>query len=251
MNISSEKLAPPLIFGYFALFFGGLYLVDWSQFTWLSALVTFYVALFLADFVSGLVHLFIDYQPLNYAKGYGELYDYKGKRNSDDFNTKKKRVFSSSTVFDREVYFFKIHHRNAGPCVNRPYRDFFFMTCVPATLFILLSIGLSISGIALSGVAYLSFALLVFSIGVLHTDHIHAWVHGSKTMPWGVAIARRVQKLRLMYSMKTHIRHHQEGESGFCFIIGHANFLVDAICRLLLRMGVIEKRHWFGERVER
>lgn len=248
MNISFAKLAPALITAYFAALITGLYLVDWSQFSVLSWAITFYVALFAADFISGLVHLYIDYHPLNYAKGYDQLFFYKGDRGSEDFRRKKQEIGRASSILDMEVYHFKVHHRNAAPYLTKPYHHFFYETCVPATGFLIAAIVLSTALDRQPEAAYLSFALLVISVGVLHTNHVHAWVHGSKTMPWGVAVIKVVQRLRLMYSVETHNRHHKDGESGFCFIVGHSNFLVDYLCRVLLRLGVIQKGHWHGER---
>jgi Lipid desaturase domain len=248
MRTPFAKLAPPLIAGYFAALSAGLYRIDWDQISWLSGGLTFYAALFIADFISGLVHLYIDYQPLNYAKGYNRLYFYPGDRGSEEFARHKRQIAEDSSLLDMEVYHFKIHHRNISPYLLNPYRFFFYETIAPATALLAAALVYSAAPDQGSQAAHLSFGLLIVSVAVLHTNHIHAWVHGSRTMPWGVACVRLIQRLRLMYSNQTHARHHRWGESGFCFIVGHANFLVDAICRLLLRQGVIHKRHWEGLR---
>lgn len=246
MKISSQTLGRLLIVVYFAALAVGFYLIDWSQMSLLLSLITVYVGLFAADFFSGLVHMYIDYRPLNYEKRYDWLFFYEKDRNSDEFKQREKEILADSTWFDAVVYNFKMHHRTASACLRTPYLYYFYETVVPAAILLLIAVLLSTVldyGLVTS---YLSLEFLIISLAVLHTDHIHAWVHGSRTMTWGAALVRPIQKLGRMYTMKTHARHHKGGESGFCFITGHANPLVDYICRLLLKHGVIYKSHWLG-----
>jgi hypothetical protein len=217
--------------------------------------LTAFIAIILADFISGLVHLYIDYQPLNYKKGYEELFFYTGARHLEEYALKKQAAMKNSSVFDLTVYHFKMHHSYPLPFTLRPYRYFFYDTCVPTTLLIIWAIILST---VLQGVTqlkpfsplltHLSFMWLIVALLLLHTNHIHACVHGSKTMTWGVAAVRFLQKYHLIYSTKTHKSHHATGETGFCFITGYTNFIVNKICQLLLRWHIIKAKHWHGER---
>lgn len=241
------KLTSWLILSYFLALIAGFYLIQWQQFSVLSFLAVLYVSLFIADFIGGLAHLFIDYQPLNYAKHYDELYFYPGDRNTPDFADKKRQIVENSSRLDMSVYHFKVHHRNVSPYLNRRYASFFYETVVPSAMLLVTALVLATRSEQNALSVYLAFALLIISVGVLHTNHVHSWVHGSKTMPWGVAAIKVLQKMRLMYSMETHARHHSQGESGFCFLIGHANFIVDPLCRLLLQWHIIHKRHWHGQ----
>jgi hypothetical protein len=201
--------------------------------------------------LSGLGHLFIDYFPLNYRKRLNELFFYDGSRDSDDFKRKRSDIFKAASFFDQQVYFFKTHHRSAGPLVAKSYFAIFCPMAGPALLLIAIAIAVLIDAPHQAASQYAAFTLLIVSLGVAHNDHVHSWVHGSKTMPLGVKAVRFLQKWRLIYSNQTHNRHHQQGESGFCFITGHANFVVDFICRLLLKLNVIHKHHWHGEREPR
>jgi len=114
-----------LIFVYFALALACLFSIEWSHFSFISFFIVLFVGIFAADFFSGLVHLYIDYRPLNYEKKFDLLYDYQGDRGSKEFIEMKSAIVSKANWFDHTIYSFKIHHRNAASNLNFPYRDFF------------------------------------------------------------------------------------------------------------------------------
>jgi hypothetical protein len=176
------------------------------------------------------------------------LFFYAGDRGDAAFDRKKQEIFKVATFFDIEVYHFKVHHRNIRPNIQKPYSAFFCEIGVTASSILLCALLLLTCIEASAASHFAAFSLLVISVGGLHADIIHSWSHGSKTMPWGARAVALLRKMRLMYSAETHIKHHQFGETGFCFITGHSNFLVDRICRWLLAHGLIYKRHWDGER---
>ena len=235
-----------LIVVYFSVALLCLWLIDWSHFSWLSFILVFYVGLLVADFVSGLIHLYIDYRPLNVKKGYDRLYDFKGDRNSPEFLEMKADIQQNSSWFDTTVYSFKMHHRTSLPNILMPYRDFFVEAVAPSFMLLLCSLFVSFFFPVGHWSSYLAFFDVVFAVTALHSDIIHAWVHGSKTMPLGVKFARFLLKYNLIYSMRTHGVHHQEGLTGFCFVTGHTNFAVNWICKKLLERGVIYREDWFG-----
>jgi hypothetical protein len=237
-----------IVTSYFAALGAGFWLVEWRYFSALSFVVVLYAAIFFADFLSGLIHLFIDYYPLNYQRRLNELFFYAGDRSQDAFNKKRQAIFKGATFFDKEVYHFKVHHRNVTPLIQKPYSDFFYKTGGSAAIILLWPLALLTYFESSLIIHYAAFFLLIVSVGTLYTDIIHSWAHGSKTMPWGVKTVAVLRKMRLMYSAETHLKHHQHGVSGFCFITGHSDFLVDKICRWLLVRGLIYKRHWHGER---
>lgn len=243
MSIASQRA---LIFVYFALVVVCLYSVQWSHFSWISFGVVFFVGLLAADFISGLVHLYIDYCPLNYDKEFDRLYDYSGDRTSREFVDMKAGIVSKASWFDHTVYSFKIHHRNAASNLGFPYRDFFIQTVTPCMILLFCSLFVSWVFPVHPGFSYLAFFDVVLSVAALHSDHIHVCAHGSKAMPWGVKAVRFLQKYKLIYSAKTHGLHHKDGLTGFCFVTGHTDFLVNWICKKLLERGVIISEDWHG-----
>lgn len=235
-----------LIIGYFALVAFALYQVEWHYFSWVSFLLVLYIGLWCADFIGGLIHLYIDYRPLNFSKGIGRLYDYAGDRGSREFIEMKADIMRNAAWFDHLVYAFKIHHRNASSNRDKPYRDFFTEFVAFAAILLLCSLLVSWVFPSSPWSAYLAFFDVIVSVAALHSDHIHVCTHGSTSMPWGTKIVKILQKYRLIYSNKTHAIHHRDGLTGFCFVTGHANFAVNWICRQLLAYGVIHTEDWHG-----
>jgi hypothetical protein len=236
-----------LIVVYFSTVLLCLWLINWSHFSVVSFMAVFYIGLLVADFVSGLIHLYIDYRPLNVKKGYDRLYHFTGDRNSDEFLAMKAEIQRNSSWFDTTVYSFKMHHRNVLPNILMPYRDFFIEAVTPSFALLFCSLFVSLVFPVAVWSTYLAFFDVVVAVTALHSDIIHAWVHGSKTMPFGVKFARLMHKCKFIYSMKTHGTHHKDGLTGFCFVIGHTNFAVNWICKKLLERGVIHREDWFGE----
>lgn len=231
---------------YFLLVAVCLYFVEWRDMQWWSLLLTVYIALWCADFVSGLIHLYIDYRPLNFAKGFGVLYNFKGDRGGQQFIELKKGIMKHANWFDHTVYSFKIHHRDASSNKHKYYREFFIDFAAPASLFLLCSpaISLLFPGNALA--AHLALCVVVLSVAALHSDHIHVCLHGSSKMLLGTRIVQFLSRHRLIYSYKTHALHHKDGLTGFCFVTGHANFAVNWICKKLLQYGILRSDDWFG-----
>lgn len=235
-----------LIAVYFALVAFALYCVEWQYFSWISFALVLYAGLWGADFLSGLIHLYIDYRPLNFAKGMDRLYDYTGDRGSREFIELKAEIMRDASWFDHAVYSFKIHHRNASSNRDKPYRDFFTEFVALASILLFCSLFVSWVFPSSPWSAYLAFFDVIVSVAALHADHIHVCVHGSRSMPWGTKVVKWLQKYRLIYSYQTHALHHKDGKSGFCFVTGHANFAVNWICRQLLAHGVICSDDWHG-----
>lgn len=243
LSVSSQRA---LIVAYFALALLCLYSIRWNDFSWLSFLAVFVVSLLAADFFSGLVHLYIDYRPLNYDKKFDKLYDYSGDRSSPEFIEMKAAIVSKASWFDHTVYSFKIHHRNAASNLHFPYRDFFIQAAAPCMILLFCSLFVAWVFPVHPWSSYLALYDVLVSVAALHSDHIHVCAHGSTAMPWGVKVVRFLQKYKLIYSAKTHGLHHKDGLSGFCFVTGHTNFAVNWICRKLLDRGVISIEDWHG-----
>lgn len=244
MRLQSFKLL--LIPLYFVLWVLAASLPDYqaaSPFYWLFLLL---LAWLNADFYSGLIHIYLDYRPLDTKKGFERLFHYQGDRSSEEFETMKQQILQQASWLEVVVYSFKIHHRNVRPYLWFPYSHFFFETFPAAAFLLLLSGGMLwlTSGLIADS---LFFIVLMCSVIGLHTNHIHACVHGSKVMPNGVKLIRFLQKAGLMYSARRHHEHHKAGLTGFCLISGHTDFLVDRICGWLIKKGWISQAEWRGE----
>lgn len=243
---TTQSIRYVIILAYFSMAALALYLIQWHFYNWFSFLLVVYLGTWGADFVGGLVHLFIDYRPLNFTKGFDRLYQYQGDRGSKEFIEMKAEVMKSATSFDHLVYSFKVHHRDPGSNRNLTYSDFFMPFVSLALIGIGLSMFISLVFSEYAWAAYFALFEVILSVGSLHSDHIHVCTHGSLAMPRGTKFVRFLQKCRLIYAYKTHALHHKDGRTGFCFVTGHANFAVNWICRQLLARGMIHSEDWFG-----
>ena len=67
-------------------------------------------AWYFADFLSGAVHLDMDYRPCEPGSGLKELYFWEGSRDTEPFLSMQARVYARISTFERLVYDFKKHH---------------------------------------------------------------------------------------------------------------------------------------------
>ncbi len=240
---SFKSLLIPL---YFLLWLGAVSLPDYQAAPFYYWFFLVILAWLNADFYSGLIHIYLDYRPLDNKKGFEVLFHYQGDRSGKEFEVMKQSVLQHATWLEEVVYSFKIHHRNVRPYLRLTYSHFFFETLPAASFLLLFSGGLLwlTSGLIADS---LLFIVLMCSVIALHTNHIHACVHGSKKMRNGVKLIRLLQKAGLMYSTRRHHEHHKAGLTGFCLISGHTDFLVDRICGWLLKKGWISQAEWRGE----
>jgi hypothetical protein len=88
---------------------------DWR---WIpAALAAWYVA----DLLSGLTHMYMDYRPCTPGVGLDEMFRYAGSRESADYLALRDRVMPRISPFERLVYDFKNHHPRAGALGRRSF----------------------------------------------------------------------------------------------------------------------------------
>jgi hypothetical protein len=220
--------------------------VDWAAtgVAWLA--LAFLAGMWVADFLTGLAHLAIDYRALNFQQGFGRLFDYDGPRGGEAFIQLKRQVVKGARWLDTKVYTFKIHHRQGRSNRHSSYADA-LLEFMPAALAILL-LGLGLEHAlgrhpAVPGLLVFHVAVSVF---LAHAQPVHYCLHGSEAMPRGTRWMRALSRHGLIYSSHTHAEHHREGLVGFCLVTGHANFAVDGLCRWLLQTGRIHRADWSG-----
>ena len=80
-----------------------------AQLDWLM-LPALLLGWYLADLVSGLVHMYMDYRPCPPGKKLNDLFFYGGSRASDEYRALFRERMASINPFERVVYDFKNHH---------------------------------------------------------------------------------------------------------------------------------------------
>src|SRR5690348_4485658 len=113
------KAAPSWVTVLFALsialnlWFAGV--PDWR---WIpAALAAWYVA----DLLSGLTHMYMDYRPCTPGIGLDQMFRYPGSRESAEYLALRARVLPRISPFERLVYDFKNHHPRPEALGRRPF----------------------------------------------------------------------------------------------------------------------------------
>ena len=145
---------------------------------------------------------------------------------------------------EKQAYKAKVHHKRPTAIYTYNYNRAFLDHAPRAFAVLLIPFAFLLFDISNPFLLFLVFCAVFFA----NTEVVHICVHGSPKLArgWGVRVVRFLQKFKLIYSYETHKRHHQAKGTGFCFITGHANFLVDPLCALLLRYRVVTMDEWRG-----
>ncbi|NDY93752.1 fatty acid desaturase CarF family protein [Ideonella livida] len=231
---------------YHLLVLWSLWQLPWGQMPALGVVGVVLAALWLADLLTGLVHLCLDYACLNFERGFGQLFHHQGPRRGPAFQRLRDQVMRGANWVDRKVYTFKIHHRHGQSNQDCGYAGA-LVEFLPASAAILaggLGLHTLLQGHAAAGPVLLLHVALSFFVG--HAQWVHYCMHGSRAMPRSTRVVRALSRWGLIYSPQTHAEHHRDGLIGFCFITGHANFVVNWLCARLLARGVIHLDDWHG-----
>jgi hypothetical protein len=198
---------------------------DWR---WIpAALAGWYVA----DLLSGLTHMIMDYRPCTPAIGLNEVFHYSGSRESEEYLALRDRVMPRISPFERLVYDFKNHHPRPEALGRRP-----FLVQIGSTiLFVSLpgSILLSIASLALHPPGWLVAGIVVTIIGGTLAQYFHGTLHRAEN-PWIVHAMRRVG---LLMTPEAHALHHETLRRDFATNTGWSNPLVNILFRSALSRG--------------
>ncbi len=171
-----------------------LYLLTTLNISWILLIFAFFIAYFLADFINGLVHLYMD--------------------NNDAYNS----------FFGVFIASFHLHHKTPEYKNNNLFLIYFNESgakfwLAPYLLVLLFLCTLEINTLLL--------AILIF-FGILSSfaEVSHYLCHNSKSKT-----VLFLQKIGLLLSMKHHKHHHNEDNNGYAFLNGMSDFLIDKIAK--------------------
>ena len=223
------KAAPSWVTALFALslalnlWFAGV--PDWRWFP--AALAGWYVA----DLMSGVTHMYMDYRPCTPGVGLDEMFRYSGSRESAEYLALRDRVLPRISPFERLVYDFKNHHPRPEALGRRP-----FLVQIGSTIiFVALPASglLNVVALALQLPGWLIAGSVVLIIGGTLAQYFHGTLHREDN-PWIVNTARRAG---LLMTPEAHALHHETLRRDFATNTGWSNPLVNAIFRLSSRRG--------------
>lgn len=205
------------------LWFAGV--PDWH---WIPAALT---AWYLADLVSGLTHMVMDYRPCTPGVGLDRLFHYPGSRESADYLALRDRIMPKVSPFERLVYDFKNHHPRPDALGRRP-----FLVQIGSTILFVslpISIIINIVCLTLSVPGWLVAGIVVLIVGGTLAQYFHGTLHRADN-PWIVGAMRRVG---LLMTPEAHKLHHDTLRRDFATNTGWSNPLVNAVFGLATRHG--------------
>jgi len=223
------KAAPWWITGLFAvslalnMWFAGI--PDWR---WIPAAVAGW---YLADLLSGLTHMVMDYRPCTPGIGLDRMFHYAGSRESDEYLALRAEVLPQISPFERLVYDFKNHHPRPEALGRRPFLVQIGSTVMVAAL--PFSVLLNLLYIAVQLPGWLIAGAVVLTIGGTLAQYFHGTLH----RPDNVWIVRAMRHTGLLMSPEAHALHHETLRRDFATNTGWSNPLVNAIFRLATSRG--------------
>lgn len=188
---------------------------------------------FLADLMSGIVHMIMDYRPSPTGIGLDRLYFYGGSRESDEYLAMRRAAFARLTPIQRITYDFKNHHPRPDALGRRS-----MVTQVGATvMFTTLPFAL-VANLVFALVGWpplLVGALVSFLVGATFAQYFHGTLHRADN-PWPVRLLRR---LGLLMQPEDHRHHHETLSCDFSTINGWSNPVLNAGFCLARRRGYL------------
>jgi hypothetical protein len=205
------------------LWFAGV--PDWR---WIPAA---FAAWYVADLLSGLTHMYMDYRPCTPGIGLDRMFHYSGSRESEEYVALRAEVLPRISPFERLVYDFKNHHPRPEALGRRPFLVQIGSTIIFAALPFSILLNLLSLEIAIPG--WLIAGLVVLTIGGTLAQYFHGTLHRPDN-PWIVNARRRIG---LLMTPEAHALHHATLRRDFATNTGWSNPLVNAVFRLATNRG--------------
>ena len=227
------KAAPSWVMLIFAASLGlNLVLAGMPDWRWIPAAL---IAWYIADFLSGLTHMYMDYRPCTPGIGLNRMFHYSGSRESSEYHALRDRVLPQISPFERLVYDFKNHHPRPDALGRRP-----FLVQIGSTILFVslpISILLNLACLAVSPPGWLIAGAVVLLIGGTLAQYFHGTLH-RRDNPW---IVEGMRRLKLLMTPEAHAVHHATLRRDFATNNGWSNPLVNLLFRFAMR------RKWLDE----
>jgi Lipid desaturase domain len=186
---------------------------------------------YIADLLSGLTHMYMDYRPCTPGVGLDEMFHYSGSRESAEYLALRDRVLPRISPFERLVYDFKNHHPRPEALGRRS-----FMVQIGSTILLVslpFSILLNFLCLMLALPGWLIAGAVVLTIGGTLAQYFHGTLHRPDN-PW---IVRTMRRIGLLMTPEAHALHHATLRRDFATNTGWSNPLVNAVFRVATRRG--------------
>lgn len=188
---------------------------------------------YVADLLSGVVHMYMDYRPCPSGKRLDDLFFYAGSRESPEYLAMLQDRMSRINAFERLVYDFKNHHPRPDALGRRPLWRLIGSTVIIAAL----PLSLLGNGLLLLGApGWLLAGLSTLLLGGAFAQYFHGSLHREQN-PWIIGCLR---KARLLMTPAAHQLHHDTLQRDFATNCGWSNPLINRLFKLLYQRGYLE-----------
>ena len=209
-----------------------LWLAGMPDWRWVPAV---FAAWYIADLLSGLTHMYMDYRPCTPGAGLAEMFHYLGSREGEEYIALRQRVLPRISPFERLVYDFKNHHPRPEALGRRPLlvqigSTILFVSLPASVLLNLVAMLLAIPGWFVAGA-------VVLIVGGTLAQYFHGTLHREEN-PWIVLAMRRAG---LLMTPQAHAVHHATLRRDFATNTGWSNPLVNRIFGAALARGWLDE----------
>lgn len=206
--------------------------IGWAvkDISWLT-IPALFAGWYVADMLSGLVHMFMDYHPCPPGRGLDRLYFYEGSRGSAEYQALFKQTMAGLNPFQRLVYDFKNHHPRPHALGRRTLWRQIGSTivagAVPASLlFNFLCWVRPVPGWVAAG-------FVAMLVGGTFAQYFHGTLHREDN-PW---IVRAMRRAGLLMTPEAHQLHHDTLRRDFSTNCGWSNPVVNLVFSVLYGRG--------------
>lgn len=189
---------------------------------------------YVADLMSGLVHMYMDYRPCPPGKGLRDMFFYTGSRESAEYLALSRARMAAINPFERLVYDFKNHHPRPAALGRRPLWRLVGSTMIVAA--IPLSATLNLFSIFAPLPGWLMAAFVALLVGGAFAQYFHGSLHREHN-PWVIRVLRRIG---LLMTPAAHQRHHDTLQQDFSTNCGWSNPLVNRLFRAARTRGHLD-----------
>jgi len=192
------------------------------------------VGWYAADFLSGVIHMYMDYRPCPPGKRLSDLFFYEGSRESEEYLAMFRERMSAINPFERLVYDFKNHHPRPLALGRRDLWRLIGSTVIVAAL--PLSLGLNAASLFVTVPGWFMAACCAFLTGGAFAQYFHGSLHREKN-PWIVTALRRIG---FLMTPAAHQKHHDTLKCDFSTNCGWSNPVVNQIFRIARARGLLD-----------
>lgn len=189
---------------------------------------------YIADLLSGLTHMILDYRPTPAGKRLDELYFYEGSRESDEYLALLGQRMAQVSAFDRLVYDFKNHHPRPMALGRRPVWRLIGSTVLLAALPV--SVALNIAVFLLPVPGWVTAGILTLVVGGAFAQYFHGTLHRDHN-PGIIDLMRRS---RLLMTPAAHQLHHDTLQRDFATNSGWSNPVINRLFDALRARGYLK-----------